>query len=459
MSTSESDLDDLVNSLSSLDLEIESEMATSQPINVPLLRYQADNIPVFDGNPKQLNRFLNSCENFIRAFQNSSNAQDVINICLFDTILSKLRDRAADLICSRSELTTWQSVKDALTLTFSDQRSLDCLIQDLIAMKPQRNETPLQFGMRIQDARSLLFSKLNSTVTEAAEKQIKIKHYDDFALKTFINGLPYNMQLVVRLRQPDSLEKALAYVKEEENFIYFKTGQNPNLHTQPYKPQPRINQNFTRPTSNTIRHPPPSYRPFIPHYQPNFNTHTPNFQFNNNTPRAQFPNSFQNQYRPFTNTQSANNGKPNWQPFNRLPAMQHPHFANQRSSAILRNQQAKSTQSRHVPEPMDTSSSNSRIKPRQNFVTQELFAQQIENESVPSSSEYTFDEQIPDYQNYENTDCIPNFNDNTQDDMYYSGYENAEHQDTDTSGNFCSYSQYENANENFQQIAEYQPPT
>ena len=30
------------------------------------------------------------------------------------------------------------------------------------------------------------------------------------------------MQLVVRLKNPDSLEQAMAYVREEENFINYK---------------------------------------------------------------------------------------------------------------------------------------------------------------------------------------------------------------------------------------------
>lgn len=79
----------------------------------------------------------------------------------------------------------------------------------------------MQFGLRIQDARRLLFSKLNSTITDVQERSIKILHYDNFALKTFIHGLPYNLQLVVRLKNPTSLEQAMSFVTEEENFINF----------------------------------------------------------------------------------------------------------------------------------------------------------------------------------------------------------------------------------------------
>lgn len=66
------------------------------------------------------------------------------------------------LIGSRLELSTWAKVNDALTLSFGEQRNLDCRIQDLISLKPQKNEPPYNFGMRCQDARSLLISQLNS---------------------------------------------------------------------------------------------------------------------------------------------------------------------------------------------------------------------------------------------------------------------------------------------------------
>ena len=41
--------------------------------NYALLRYQANNVPLFDGNPKLLQRFILSSENLVNAFQNRSN--------------------------------------------------------------------------------------------------------------------------------------------------------------------------------------------------------------------------------------------------------------------------------------------------------------------------------------------------------------------------------------------------
>jgi len=380
------ELDNLVDILQNLN--IEENMAqrdnNEQPVNLTLLRYQADNIPYFDGNPKQLNRFITSCEHFLRAFQNVNNVNDPINICLLDTILSKLKDRAADLICSRNELNSWALIKDALMLTFADQRSIDCLIQDLITTRPLKNESPISFGMRLQDARSLLFSKLNSTLQDNQEKLIKINHYDEFALKTFLCGLPYQLQLVVRLRNPNSLEQALAFVTEEQNFVQFS--RNQNLAQPPYKSNSNNTKFFQPQNAKLTSH---NFTPLQP-------VNSPQYVSSHVQPNVvnRFPTNLQNQVRPVYQNISfrpqlyRNEQRNNWSVRNRLPSQQHPFFANQRSNnAISRNQR------NNTVEPMDTSSSNSRPKPKHNFVSEELFAQCVDQNNL--------DQQCDDYSDHQ----------------------------------------------------------
>lgn len=253
----EQDIDDIISKINWLRVDESNSLNSDQkvietmttPTDIALLRYQADNIPLFDGNPKQLNRFIASSENMLKNFQKPSVPADPINSCLLDTILNKLRGRAADLICSRSELNSWDKIKQTLILSFSDHRGIDCLIQDLINMKPVRNETPLQFGLRIQDTRSLLFAKLNATISDANEALVQTKHYDSFALKTYINGLPYNLQLVVRLRNPTSLEQAMSFVTEEENFKNFSNPQNFTFNANRQQNSKPV-QNYQKPQIN-----------------------------------------------------------------------------------------------------------------------------------------------------------------------------------------------------------------
>ena len=61
-------------------------------------------------------------------------------------------------------------------------------------LKPFKNESPYNFGMRRQDARSLIVSKINCSNMSAAEKMIRLKSYD-LALKTYLGGLPGQLQL------------------------------------------------------------------------------------------------------------------------------------------------------------------------------------------------------------------------------------------------------------------------
>lgn len=355
--------------------------ATIKP-DIPLMRYQADNIPDFDGNAKQLGRFIGVCENFISNFQNPNNPRDPINVCILDTILGKLKYRAADLIYSRSEINNWQSIKETLKITFSDQRSIDCLIQDLFSLKPFKNETPIQFGMRVQDARSLLHSKLNNDINNIHERTIKMQHYDEFALKTFINGLPYNMQLVVRLKNPDSLEKAIALVMEEENFIYLNSHNRITENPKPqYKPpitanlgkQPLSVPNYN-PNMNQYRYPifPPQYRQQIPYFRPPL----PSFNF----PR-------QTSYPSFRSTQ-------NMQPFNSNRSFPNQNTNFQRNPNYNSYNPQRNNNANQVGEAMDTSSFRSRSTlahpPQKRPRAEANFNQEIDNEK-PGTSHYLND--------------------------------------------------------------------
>lgn len=398
-------------------------------INYQLLRYQSENIPHFDGNPKLLSRFITAVENLLIAFQDRANVNATINTCLFDTILSKLKGRAAELVVSRSELKTWALIKDVLITSFADQRSIDCLIQDLLNLKPFKNENPLLFGMRIQDSRSLLFSKLNAEADDAATKLIKIKHYDEFALKTFLNGLPYNLQLVTRLKNPDCLEKAMAFVREEENFILYRNAQNtnfkqpmflnknnkPNNVTQTYKPPQMQNQNTYRPMYYPMQNAPQNnnpYRPFLNYpQQMAFKNPFSNFPQQNNNftqPRPNFGNN-QSFGRPWYNNQNNNQYRgPN------------PQFS--------QNQNFGQTSRRSKVEPMDTSSGNTILNNAltdkdQKITTQELYNQEVLQRSpdqanqLNQSDNFSNDNNLYNHENNEYTDCY-NYDENQSQDQY-----------------------------------------
>lgn len=212
-------------------------MTTTNPINYSLLKLYIDTIPNFNGDSHTLEVFLEHCEFLINTYARVDAPRDPINGFLIRAVIGKLTGNALMLVGSRPEIREWNSLKDLLRLSFGDNRNLDCLVQELIIMKPYKNESYVSFGQRIQKGRSAIASKLISMRLDAAERAFQIKNYDELSLKTFIRGLSGRIQDMVRLRNPDSLELAISYVIEEENFAlnqkqflnYNTKSENPNL--------------------------------------------------------------------------------------------------------------------------------------------------------------------------------------------------------------------------------------
>jgi hypothetical protein len=199
---------------------IDPNQVVNNSTNLSLLKLYVDTIPTYDGNVNTLEVFINSCDYLFTTFGTLAND---VNAYLLRVVISKLTGRALILIGTKTDLNTWDLLKNALRLSFGDQRNLDCLEQDLLTLFPFKNEPPLEFGKRIQIVRSKLESKLGSvSVTEMCinTKRVYSNQYNKLALKTFIRGLQPQLQNIIRLRNPDTLEQAMAYVTEEENFRY-----------------------------------------------------------------------------------------------------------------------------------------------------------------------------------------------------------------------------------------------
>lgn len=88
-------------------------------------------------------------------------------------------------------------------------------------------ETIYNFGQICQDVRELARAKTNLLNISPPEKAIRISTYDDLALQTFMRNIPSNIPTMIRIKNPQTIEQALAMVIEEENFLY---SQNKSKH-------------------------------------------------------------------------------------------------------------------------------------------------------------------------------------------------------------------------------------
>jgi len=271
-----------VDSLAKLFCELQvSNMATASTTapqtNLAMLKMYVETVPTFNGDPNALTPYINSCDFLFNTYGHVNDP--LIKNYLIRAVLTKLVDRAQILISCRPELNDWPSIKTTLTQCFGDRRNLECLEHDLIMSKPQKNESIIEFGARLQVLRSNLASKIcNTTEFDKTTKQIYIRQYEQLSLKTFIRNLPNQLQSIIRLKNPDTLETAMSYVIEEENFSYTSN----ILKNQNFNKSNHFTQNFRPNLSNTR----------------NFNSFSQQNPSNFNQFRQQNSNQFNQQFQP-----------------------------------------------------------------------------------------------------------------------------------------------------------------
>lgn len=192
-------------------------------------------IPLFNGDPRQLNLFLRKCEYIIDRFRGDHEQNQYV----MQVITSRLTDSAAALISERADIDTWAEFKELLLQHFGDPRSEQCIALNLESLKIKVGEPYLDFCKRVQSVRASLMAKVNN-LNDPAMIASKTVIYDKMALNVFLFNLPENMVRIVRLHEPRTLEDALSVVLEETNFHELYQNKNKsNQHGYP-KPQASI---------------------------------------------------------------------------------------------------------------------------------------------------------------------------------------------------------------------------
>lgn len=183
-------------------------------VNYNLFKIQLETIPIFDGSEHRINSFIRSCDAITKTYENHD--LDIKNIIL-QTILSKLRDRAEQLICSRNELNKWSLVRQAILDYFGDKRDFAQLVVEFQNLKINFREDPIQFGLRIQESLSKLLTKmtLSDTITD---KAVRTTIFTQTALETYLLNLPDAIQIMVKTQNPNSLEQAIGLAQDALNF-------------------------------------------------------------------------------------------------------------------------------------------------------------------------------------------------------------------------------------------------
>lgn len=233
-------------------------------------------VPIFDGSPNDLNRYLATCQSLIDTFYDVVNPQIFQNVYLLNCLVGKLSGQAK-LVVNIQNVTTWVELKDTLRRNFADQRDEACLNRDLVMMKQLPSEKPSQFYDRILYILNLLCSYIDSHENNDEAKILKRNLYNELSLKTFLSGLKEPLGTTIRCMRPTCLTQALQFVTQEYNVHYFQNQSKPSTVIQKHNNFRPMQQNAH---SNNA-------------WQPNFIR--PNNQFNAHTPNNAFRPSFPSQ--------------------------------------------------------------------------------------------------------------------------------------------------------------------
>ncbi|KAJ8941036.1 hypothetical protein NQ318_015512 [Aromia moschata] len=105
--------------------------------------------------------------------------------------------------------------------TEHNQRDIQYLTHKLTSMRPNKNEKPYEFGLRVQEIRAVIITKINDNIPVNQMRDLQIHNYTNIAKTMFIMNLPMHIQAIVRIQNTESLEDALNFVLEVEEFQNF----------------------------------------------------------------------------------------------------------------------------------------------------------------------------------------------------------------------------------------------
>lgn len=165
----------------------------------------------YDGDKSKLHEFIDNCSMAMSLVQNTHKS------ILFKIILSKITDRARILIKNRN-FETWASLKEYLLEGYSDRRTQGQWQLELHSCKQNPNEDVISFANKVENCYVKLLGSLDHTVSDE-KREGYAELLQGQALSVFLMGLNRDISLIVKSRNPETLEDAIQLALNEEREI------------------------------------------------------------------------------------------------------------------------------------------------------------------------------------------------------------------------------------------------
>lgn len=252
-------------------------------------------LPLFTGEPSELNSWLNDVDSLVRIYQtNTGHSVEQQNkfhmVC--KTIRRKIRGEANDALVASNVGINWNVIKKTLITYYGEKRDLETLDYQLMSIQQKGNSLEVYYD-EVNRLLSLIANqiKTDDRFTHPEASKALIETYNKKAIDAFVRGLDGDIYRFIRNYEPTSLAGAYKYCIEYQNVECRKMLTKPKYHEVITAPRNLIPLNPPKLPPRPSQHLPP--RRIIPHPIPH--RPLPVFPNNNFRPPVQFNNFRQGQ--------------------------------------------------------------------------------------------------------------------------------------------------------------------
>lgn len=262
-------------------------------------------LPVFCGDPSELNSWICDVDGIIRLYQTSpSDNEEKQNkfhmICKF--VRRKIRGEANDALVASNASINWYMIRRTLITYYGEKRDLETLDFQLMSAH-QKGRSLETYYDEVNRLLSLIANqiKTDERFSHPEASRALIETYNKKAIDAFVRGLDGDVYRFIRNYEPTSLAAAYSYCISFQNVECRKLLTRPRANIPPTAPR------------NLIPLPPP-----IPNR--NFQNHTTQPRPPLPQPYRNFrPGNYQHKHNPFQNRNMYSHAFPQHNAFPRQP--------------------------------------------------------------------------------------------------------------------------------------------
>lgn len=174
-------------------------------------------IPVFSGEKKELETFINTCDLYVELIDQ----KDLPN--LLKIIKTKITSEALAKISPVSTLNSWQEIKKKLKEKIQRRVTIEFAKEDLDNVSQKREETIEQYGGRIRSKLRILNEAIKDMTSDENEIAILRKLNERQAVSKFEQNIRENtLKILVSAAAKGSLDESIAFAIQKELTLKIK---------------------------------------------------------------------------------------------------------------------------------------------------------------------------------------------------------------------------------------------